>query len=93
MPLNVDPKIARYYDLTFIYCGFVFCDDCKREIEYTSEHPEHTDESYYDAAVAMHAAGWIASGEAHGHGFGAFCPTCAGKHGQSPASSNQTNAP
>src|SRR4051794_22930188 len=58
MAITIDPKVAPYYDVTFILCAMVFCEDCKREIEYTSVNPPYTDENYYDAAVAMQAAGW-----------------------------------
>ncbi len=77
MAITVDPKVAPYYDVTFILGALVFCDDCKREIEYTSSHPRYTDENYYDAAVAMEAAGWVVIPNS----VDAFCPSCAAKRG------------
>ena len=80
MPVTVDPKFAPYYDVTFILGAHVFCNDCKRDIEYTSTHPPYTDENYYDAAVAMHAAGWVVVPNT----LDAICPACAAKHGVRP---------
>ena len=80
MAVTVDPKIAPYYGVTFILCALVFCDDCIREIEYASAHPQFTDENYYDAAVAMYAAGWVVLPNT----FDAFCPSCAAERGMRP---------
>jgi hypothetical protein len=80
MAVTVDPKVAPYYDVTFILGALVFCDDCKREIEYASAHSQFTDENYYDAAVAMHAAGWVVVPDT----VDAFCPACAAKRGMRP---------
>ena len=77
MSITVDPKVASYYDVTFILGALVFCDDCKREIEYTSAHPRFTDENYYDAAVAMHATGWVVVPNS----VDVFCPACATERG------------
>jgi hypothetical protein len=77
MAIIVDPKVASYYDVTLIHCALVFCDDCKREIEYKSTYPRCTDENYYDAAVAMQAAGWVVMPNS----VDAFCPSCAAKRG------------
>jgi hypothetical protein len=73
MTIIVDPKYAYFYDVTFILGALVFCDDCKREISYTSTHPRYTDENYYDAAIAMHAAGWVVVPNS----IDALCPPCA----------------
>ena len=81
MAINVDPEVAPYYDVTFILGAFVFCDDCGQEIEYTSAHSRYTDENYYDAAVAMHAAGWVVAPDS----VDAFCPSCASKRGFRPS--------
>jgi hypothetical protein len=77
MAISVDPKVAPYYNITFILGALVFCGDCKREIEYTSPHPRFTDENYYDAAVAMQAAGWAVVPDT----LNAYCPMCAAKRG------------
>ena len=77
MAVTVDPKVAPYYDVTLALGAPVFCDDCKRGIEYTSAHPRFSDGNDYDAAVAMHAAGWVVVPG----GVGAFCPACAAKRG------------
>jgi hypothetical protein len=76
----VDPKIRPFYDVTFDLGALVFCEDCEREIEYSSSHPRFTDENYYDAAIAMNAAGWMVSPGT----IDAFCPTCAAKRGLRP---------
>ena len=77
MAVTVDPKVAPNYDVTFILGGLVFCEDCKREIEYTSTHPQFTDENYYDAALAMRAAGWVVVPNT----VDAFCSQCAARRG------------
>ena len=81
MAVTVDPKVAPYYDVTFILAALVFCDDCKREIEYESPHPRFSDENYYDAAVAMARAGWVVVPNT----VNAFCPICAAKRGFRPS--------
>ena len=77
MAVQVDPKVAPYYDVTFMLGALVFCDACRRELEYTSSHPRFTDENYYDAAVAMQAAGWAVVP----NDVVALCPTCAARRG------------
>jgi hypothetical protein len=77
MAASVDPELISYYNVTFILCACVFCEDCKREIKYTSLHPRFTDENYYDAATAMAAEGWVVATD----GVSAFCPACAAKRG------------
>lgn len=74
---TVDSKVAPYYELTFILGALVFCDDCKLEITYTSAHARYTDQNYYDAAIAMQAAGWVVVPNS----VVTFCPSCAAKRG------------
>jgi hypothetical protein len=81
MAITVDRKVAPFYDVTFALGALVFRDDCTREIEYTSSHPRYTDESYYDAAVAMEAAGWVVVPNT----VDAFSPSCAAKRRLRPS--------
>jgi hypothetical protein len=81
MAITVDPRVAPYYNVTFILGALVFCQDCKREVAYSSMHPPYTDENYYDAAVAMHSAGWVVVPDS----VDAFCPACAAERGLRPS--------
>lgn len=73
MALNVDPEIAAYYEVTFIFGALVNCQECNCDLQYTTKHPACTDESYYDAALAMHAAGWVLVPNS----LDAYCRSCA----------------
>lgn len=69
----IDP-VAPLFNITFALSGFIFCSRCGREPEYTSSHPQYTDENYYDLAVAMRQQGWKISDD---DPLDVFCPQCA----------------
>jgi len=69
MPPDVDPSVESFYNVTSILCGLVFCDQCKREASYASNHPPYSDQTYYEQAAAMMKEGW--------RGLEVLCPSCA----------------
>jgi hypothetical protein len=69
--MNIDPEIAPFYDVTFVFGSLVCCEGCKREPDYSSDHPRHTDENYLDQAIAMQQQGWTVDG------LNANCPECS----------------
>jgi len=73
MAFSVDPRVAPYYDVTFILCGCVACRNCGCEPMYASRHKPYTDENYYDQAAAMADQG----SAVHRENLDAFCPACA----------------
>jgi len=75
MVFNVDPKVAPYYNVTFVLCALVFCYDCNREALYESQHPANSDKNYYDQALAMQAEGWLVLPD----NLHVLCPACASK--------------
>ncbi len=74
MPIEVDRFVAPFYNVTFILCGMVFCNRCKREASYPSNHPPYSNETYYEQAAAMMRDGWSVIGDA----LDVLCPSCAG---------------
>jgi hypothetical protein len=73
MPLRVDPNVEPYFDVTFILGACVCCERCGRDAAYASDHPEYSDENYYDQAVVMHRDGWLLLPDWPG----VLCPSCA----------------
>jgi hypothetical protein len=84
MAITPDPKVRPYYWVTFFYEAYVTCEDCEREIEYSSTHPRDTEENWYEAAVAMRSAGWVVVQDCTV--AAAWCPSCAAKRGWEPSS-------
>jgi hypothetical protein len=74
--MSIDPDVEPFFNITFIFGSFVFCERCKREAEYTSDHPKYSDENYYDQAVAMKNAGWKVTSDVE-----AYCPECSMSEG------------
>lgn len=81
MPLRVDPNVEPYFVVTFILGSCVCCEECNRDAAYTSEHPEYSDENYYDQAIVMHRDGWLLLAE----DFRVLCPSCAALRRQGAA--------
>lgn len=48
MAFLIDPKVALFYDVTFILGSVVYCRRCGAEATYRSNHPEFTNENHYD---------------------------------------------
>jgi hypothetical protein len=75
----VSGESDAFDDVVFVLCGLIFCEGCRCEVEYESQHPEYSDEAYRDQAAAMRTQGWVA-----GANWSAYCPTCASKCAVSP---------
>ncbi len=70
---EIPVELAPFYEVCFIL-GFGICEDCGREQEFTSTHPQYSDEYWLDEARAMYDAGWIIP-----HQQVAYCPECAAR--------------
>src|SRR5262249_53017341 len=74
--MDVPAELEPLWYVSFILCGMVFCERCSAEAEYTSAHPDFTDESYIDCARAMLKAGWTVVPE---DALAVLCPGCSGR--------------
>jgi len=74
MAITVDPKVAPYYEWTFILGSCICCRGCGIEPVYESKHRQFTNENYYDQAVAMRDAGWVV---VPSDTYASYCPQCA----------------
>jgi len=69
--MDIDPDIESFYSVTFVFGSLVFCESCKREPEYSSDHARYTEEDYLDQAMAMRQQQWTVDG------LDPYCPECS----------------